>query len=179
MKSTQWDSSWPRLLNQIERKDVLSYLEHEFGFPPGLFMPFDLLRTSRTIYLFRRIKGITVLQDLKIQNLGLPAIRQLGKHLKPTTQFVQVFGAFAKKNVLDLDEKQLIDLAEKGEIVMPISLKKGFYIIKNGPYFWGLALLTNKGAGETGLRAKNENEGSSTLKSYLSKQMVRTILTQV
>jgi len=94
-------------------------------------------------YILRSNEKIGLIKDLKIQNAGLPAIRILGRHLKPTTEFVQNFGTFATKNVLNLPLNQLKDLASLGEINLEAKLEDGFHILRSHDAFWGIGLIKN------------------------------------
>lgn len=100
------------------------------------------------------------LSRLKIQNAGLPAVRILGRHLKPTTQFVQLFGPMATKRLLKLKIEDLRYLAQTGEILLEKRLEDGFYILNSIGFYWGLSLV---------------KEGKRLI-SYLSKQMKNALL---
>ncbi|OCC15007.1 hypothetical protein DBT_1493 [Dissulfuribacter thermophilus] len=108
---------------------------------PAIFIPYLFFKTSRTYYILRGNEKIGLIKDLKIQNAGLPAVRILGRHLKPTTEFVQNFGIFATQNVLNLHLNQLKDLASLGEISLDVKLRDGFHILRGHDAFWGIGLV--------------------------------------
>lgn len=138
---------------------ILDYLETSFGMAPAIFIPYLFFKTSRTYYILRGNEKIRLIKDLKIQNAGLPAVRILGRHLKPTTEFVQNFGTFATKNVLNLPLNQLKDLASLGEISLDKKLKDGFHILRSHEAFWGIGLI----------------KGNTRLISYLSNSIIKII----
>ena len=123
-------------------------------------MPYIFFKTSRAYYMVRQHPCLHEICNLKIQNAGLPAIRILGRHLKPTTQFAQLFGPMATKRVLRLEWDELKNLAKVGEIRLKKRLANGFYLLNSHEFFWGFSLV---------------KEGERLI-SYLSKQMKSALL---
>ncbi len=66
---------------------------------------------------------------LKVSKVGLRAFRKVGQFIKPTTRFIQAFGRFATKNVLQIDMTQFKTLVLNGEIPVDLALDKGYVIL--------------------------------------------------
>ncbi len=178
---TQWDSSWPKFLSQDERDGLFACLGREFGIPATILSPYELLKTSRLYYLLRHHKKIDALRPLKIQNAGLPAIRIMKRHLKPTTEFIRSFGQFFTKRLIIVGSKALMTIATKKTIELSeltglsdlslldkgraidirsiSSLETGFYLIKCREIFWGSVFIRD-----------------NILISYFSKNINKTVL---
>ncbi len=112
----------------------------------SVFSSYHLLATSRTIYILPRSGALERLAPLKIQQAGLPFIRRIGLHLKPTTWAAQRWGHLATKAVLALDQKALTSLIQQGELhgrALPDSmnsLETGFVMMKIRGRILGLSL---------------------------------------
>lgn len=139
--STQWDSSWPRWLNRDEQREIFTYWKDRFGISRAVFNNYLLAASSRTIYLIKKSEHILRFSSIRIQNIGLPFIRDVAGYLKPTTWAVQRFGYLAQKNVISIDCKLLKALVNEGEIKYPLDISSGYVIIAVDSNIWGCALF--------------------------------------
>ncbi len=139
MNVTRWDSSWPRLLDRFEEREICDFWQERFGIPPSVFAPFLMMTSSRTVYILRRSESIAQFTDLRIAQAGLPFIRKVAGHFKPTTASLQLFGALALSNSVDLTGR-LCEWASKGEIKLELDTSPGYVIIKTGEAIWGAGL---------------------------------------
>ena len=77
----------------------------------------------------RKSEQIREAAHLKVSKVGLRAFRKVGRFLKPTTRFIQIFGRFATKAVFHMDMGQLRTLLLTGEIPVDLNLEKGYVIL--------------------------------------------------
>ncbi len=141
MKSIQWDSSWPKSVSPERRNELVRFFEQRFGVPPSLFAPFHMMASSRVTYLIRKSPSLSGISSIRIVRAGLPFVRNAGKHLKPTTEAVQLFGYMATRNIVNLSMHQLTTLCAEGEIRMPLETDSGFVFLMEGGYAWGCGLF--------------------------------------
>jgi len=145
MKSIPWDSSWPRLVEPSVRAELLGYWSLRFGVPPAIFAPYELMASSRTVYLVRKSEHLEDIATLTVQQAGLPFIRKVAGHLKPTTVAVQRFGHLATRNVFDLED-DLRSFVEEGELEVELDNEEaGYIIVKSFSHIWGCGLFLPPG----------------------------------
>ena len=85
-----------------------------FGIPLITFDNFCLLLRHKTYSLFSATPHVERLAGLQVQSAGLPVLRIMRNHLKPTTVALQRFGLQATRHVLDLSEAQVITALGSG-----------------------------------------------------------------
>jgi len=141
MKSTQWDSSWPKYVSSERRRELLNFWETRFGVPPALFTPFEMAASSRVTYLIKRSPFLSGLASLRVVRAGIPFMRNSGLYLKPTTDAIQLFGYMANKNTVSLNMDQIHSMCLNGEITLRLPFTSGFIIIKEDDYCWGCGLF--------------------------------------
>ncbi len=141
MKSTQWDSSWPQFVNSKTRQTLLDFWAQRFGVPPAVFSPFDIAASSRVTYLIRKSPHLAGLSSLCITRAGLPFTRNAGRHLKPVTEAVQLFGPYARRNVLSMRLEDIVKLCREEELQLRLDIDSGFVFLEENGYFWGCALF--------------------------------------
>ncbi len=87
-----------------------------------------------------------LLSKLKIQQAGLPFMRQVTRYLKPTTEAAQRFGAAARQNIIELQEDELkkLCLVEEIEGRWP-GVREGYVFLMAGSWIWGCGLFLEPG----------------------------------
>ena len=77
---------------------------------------------------------------MKVCQVGMRAFQQVGRHIKPTTRFVQVFGMLATKAVLPLDAYSLQRIVKGETMSVDLRLENGYIILsyKDDPLGVGL-----------------------------------------
>lgn len=119
----------------------MSCLEKRFGIPEEVFAPFLLFCRRKSWWLLRHPNPLPLPAALKVSRVGLKAFDQVGKHLKPTTRMIQIFGNHATKGVYELSEEAFGRLA-RGELVkINTDLEDGFVILRLGEKVLGIGLL--------------------------------------
>lgn len=82
------------------RSEVVGFLEERFGIPAATFADATFWeKGSGKIWL----AGTGVTAPIRIEALGLLALRTRQEYWKPTTNLVQLVGRAATRNVVDLD----------------------------------------------------------------------------
>lgn len=128
-KSILWDSSWPELLKEPDRNQLLGFLRDRFGIPQSAFADHHLFRRGSTVWLLSKDDRLGNLTSLRVESVGLPLLRWKKTHLKPTTVALQLFGAHADRNTVSLAREQLKELVERKEIKGYFSISPGYVII--------------------------------------------------
>ena len=118
---------------RVDRGEVISWWSKRFGVPEEVFEPYEFFRTGKgTIWAIRRSgKAPGGLEGLRYQALGM-VIMRMGKFgWKPTTNAIQVFGRYARRNVVDLDERQMRAFVAGEAIRGPFEgLEEGYVVVR-------------------------------------------------
>jgi NOL1/NOP2/fmu family ribosome biogenesis protein len=141
-RSTLWDSSWPKLVDDQHRARVLGYLEDRFGISRSAFDGFILLERPQSYWLLTRSPHVEKLARLGVHTTGIPLLRKKKGHLKPTTTAIQAFGARGTKNVVHLNREQLTDLLTGNGLSLPLSVSSGYVILAHERHVLGCGLYT-------------------------------------
>ena len=81
-----------------QRSAVLGYFDTRFGIPLITFDSFCLLLRHKTYCLLSVTSHIERLAGLQVHSVGLPVLRSIRHHLKPTTAALQYFGVEARRH---------------------------------------------------------------------------------
>ena len=139
-KSIQWDSSWPDLLKDSERNHLLHFFYQRFGIPTAVFATYHLYGRGRTVWLVNKDSRLRDLAALQLKSLGLPLLRRVGSHLKPTSVALQLLGTHADKNIVSLPFDQLRELYKIREIKSEFTGSPGYVIVTSSSVIIGCAL---------------------------------------
>jgi hypothetical protein len=140
--STRWDSSWPAFVPEPQRTEVLSYFDTRFGIPLSTYMDFRLLERSKVYVLLRDSPHLGGLGFLKVQNVGLPVLRKIRRHLKPTTAALQCFGAHATRHRTELSTSQMAQLLSERKLQLHIDWDPGYVILFHAGEIVGCGMYT-------------------------------------
>jgi NOL1/NOP2/fmu family ribosome biogenesis protein len=139
--SIPWDSSWPRLEDEDERRVLFSYLEERFGIPQKTFADFHLFSRRKSWWLLRKTIDVLPMARLKVSQVGLKAFVKVGKYLKPTTGVIQILGHHATKGVHRLTDNEFERLLRGEPIEIDIAMEDGFVILCFLENVLGIGLL--------------------------------------
>ena len=142
IKPVQWDSSWPAFVHEPQRSAVLGYFATRFGIPLTAFDDLCLLLRHRTYSLLSAIPYIERLAGLQVHSAGLPVLRIIRHHLKPTTVALQRFGSQARCHILDLSEAQILTLLHEREQPLQLDIQPGYVILRHTGHILGCGLYT-------------------------------------
>ena len=116
-------------------------MERRFGIPERLFDDFLLLKRKTRYRLLRRSPFLHVAAQLKISTAGLKAFHLIGRYIKPTTRFIQLFGRTASGAKLNLVYSQLQKISRGEAIPIHTDLENGYVILCMDNRPLGLGLL--------------------------------------
>ncbi|MBS7641720.1 hypothetical protein KEJ40_00940 [Candidatus Bathyarchaeota archaeon] len=134
-----------RICSSEEVRRILDYLEERYGIPRSVFENYTfLVRGKNSIWIYSGHPSILEL----IPNVSIAGIRALHlsikKTLKPTTIFLQVFGKYATKNVVELEsEEEAVTFMSGGSIARYYDVEEGFVVVKFGSDVLGCGLYSN------------------------------------
>jgi NOL1/NOP2/fmu family ribosome biogenesis protein len=139
-----WDSSWPRYADGDQRRAIEDYLWERFMVPAEALEGFLVFQRGATFYFLARESGEAsdVTRTLKVVSVGLPAIRVVGRQLKPTSSLLRILSPWIKKNRVKLTQSQALELLSKGSISFPAGEhEKGYVLVETEHLVLGCGLL--------------------------------------
>jgi NOL1/NOP2/fmu family ribosome biogenesis protein len=139
--SIPWDSSWPEFAKEDERRFLLAYLEDRFGIHENTFDDFDLFSRRKSWWLLRKTSSVNLPVRLKVTQVGLKAFDKVGRHLKPATRMIQLFGHHATKGVYQLREGDFERLLRGEPLEVKSTMEDGFVILRLTAHVVGVGLL--------------------------------------
>ncbi len=115
---------------KADRRQVIAWWSERFGVPEEVFEPYDFyLKGKGTIWAVRRFERLPT--GLRLEALGMVIMRKGKLGWKPTTNAIQVFGRYARKNVVDLDERQMRAFVAGEAIKGPFEgLEEGYVVVR-------------------------------------------------
>ena len=129
------------LLKKEKKEKLIEYCTERFGISEEIFEKYQLYEGSKNkIYLIKELLELRFTPE----SSGLYIFR-FDKTPKPTTNFLQLFGAFISKNVLDIDEKNLINYCKGKDLRVHSSSNKiepGFIAVRYNNIIVGCAHWT-------------------------------------
>ncbi len=134
------EARFPQKISEIEREEILKYLEDRFGIENFYFEKYEILRGVSNFWLFPKTPYLENLRNLQVQTVGLLFLRQVSRYLKPTSAFLQRFGYLAKKNIVSLSEEIISILKERNKVEIELDLEPGYVILKNKHWIIGCGL---------------------------------------
>lgn len=138
--SIQWDSSWPECVKGPERNQLLELFQDRFGILLSVFDEHHLYRRGRTVWLLSKGERVGDFATLRVESVGLPLLRWVKTHLKPTSAALQLFASHINKNIVRLTPEQLQELVESREIVGEFAGSTGYVAIESNSLIIGCAL---------------------------------------
>ncbi|MCG6916692.1 MAG: hypothetical protein LJE89_04005 [Deltaproteobacteria bacterium] len=117
------------MLKDPEQDHLLGFFRQRFGITREAFADYYLFRRKRTVWVFTKDDRLKDLASLQVKSVGIPLLRWVGTHLKPTSTALQLFGVHADKNIVTLPTDQLRDLVEGKEIKSEFGCTPGYVIV--------------------------------------------------
>ena len=102
---TQWDSSWPKLAEEDERRFLLTYMEDRFGIPVSDFHDCAFFKHQQSWWMVRNRSSTPLPSAIKVSMVGMKAFQKVGAFTKPTTRLIQALGPRASRSKHDLEEE--------------------------------------------------------------------------
>jgi len=119
-------------------------MKDRFGIPENLFDGHLFLKRKKGWFLLKDSPHIKTACRLKVSVAGIKAFRRVGNFIKPTTRIIQLFGCFATKAILKINNQQLQRLLTRQAILVDLEIEDGYVILMFDDQPLGLGLLVNK-----------------------------------
>jgi len=115
------------------RADIIKIIERKFGIPRKCFKDFSFIVRAEKIWMVSKSVNEKDLNNLKIEAIGMLFGRYFEneKRFKPTTNALQIFGKFAKKNIINITDEELKKYLSGFDINKKADVENGFVIIKH------------------------------------------------
>ncbi|MEA2038484.1 MAG: hypothetical protein U9N82_01475 [Thermodesulfobacteriota bacterium] len=117
------------MAREDERHHLFSFLEERFGIPEKLFDDYLLFSREKSWTLIRNGPHVISASQLKVSKVGLRAFKRIGRFVKPTTRMIQIFGSFATKATVKINQEQLSRLLEGEQFPVQLDLDQGYVIL--------------------------------------------------
>jgi len=140
--SIPWDSSWPAFVPEPERSSVLRYFVLRFGIALAVFDGYCLLERRKVYVLVSDSPHLPLLATLQVHSVGLPVLRKLPHHLKPTSIALQRFGGRATRHRVELRSGQVEQLLQEYELPFHTDCQPGYVILLHAGQVLGCGLYT-------------------------------------
>jgi hypothetical protein len=125
-----------------QRTGVLSYFDSRFGMPLELFADYHLLERSKVYVLLRHAPHLEALAFLKVRHVGLPVLRKIRHHLKPTTAALQRFGRAATRHRIELSASQMAQLLGERRLQCHLDWEPGYVVLLHAGDIVGCGVYT-------------------------------------
>ncbi|MBC8500518.1 MAG: hypothetical protein ISS25_03075 [Nanoarchaeota archaeon] len=130
-----------KILNSKETKRILKLLKQQFGFEGKLGFVF-LVNNKDRVYVVNRDIERVELEKLRINALGLYFGTFIKGELRLSIEGSQIIGPRAKKNILDINDKEF-EIWLKGEDFKMNTDLEGFVLVKYRDDFVGCGKVSN------------------------------------
>ena len=105
-----------------------------FGVAPEALSDLRMLATNNVVWVVRKGEALEEALDIfRVERTGLPLIRRVGKHWKPTTAALQAFGSHLTRGIVSLSGAELEKLFIQGSLQGTRSEVDEGYVAIEGP----------------------------------------------
>ena len=143
MKETKPPKESLKILNTRDKKDINKSITEQWGCELDKSFVF-LLSNKNKLYIADQDIGKIDTEKLRVDNLGLYVATVDDKGVRLSIEGSQLLGPIAKKNIVELDYKDMRDWF-RGEDIKKDTDCKGFVILKHNNDFIGCGKSTEKG----------------------------------
>ena len=114
------------------RAFILKYLRDRFGISKRIFSDYSFIVRGEKIWIAFKDVLEKDLEGLNIEAIGLLFGRyfEKQKRFKPTTNALQIFGRYATKNIVELNEKEKEMYIRGYDLEKKLNLEEGYVIVK-------------------------------------------------
>jgi NOL1/NOP2/fmu family ribosome biogenesis protein len=123
----------------------LCYLEDRFGIAQTAFDHYLFFTRRKGWWILKKNSSLAKISRLKVSQVGMRAFQQVGRYIKPTTRFVQIFGKLATKAVVRLDAYRLQSIVKGEPMSMDLRLENGYIILFYEDHPLGVGLYIDGG----------------------------------
>lgn len=123
-------------------KKIVKYFKEEFGIEEEVFKGYEFYEYKNSIYLMT--KEVKDFNCEKIIRKGIRIARLVKKGIKPTIDLVQLFGRYAKKNIIYLNEQDLKKILYGQDLNLELGMEEGYKILFYKNYPIGVGYFRDK-----------------------------------
>lgn len=123
-------------------KNILKYFKEEFGIEEDLFSNYEFYQYKNRIYLMT--KEVKEFQCEEILRKGIRIARLVRDGIKPTIDACQIFGRYAKKNIIYLNEEEVKKILSGQDLNLGLDMSDGYKILFYKDYPLGIGYYRNK-----------------------------------
>jgi NOL1/NOP2/fmu family ribosome biogenesis protein len=124
-----------KILKKKDKKRFLELLKKQFGFEEKLDYNF-LINTKNKIFIINKDLVNIDMEKIRINSIGLYIAEFRNDEVRLSIEGSQLIGKKAKKNILELDNKQARDWMKGNDLEIETK-EKSFVIIKNNNDYLG------------------------------------------
>ncbi len=131
-----------RGLKKKETDEIINFLKERFDFPTNVLNEFELMVNPKGKVFLVNPYVAQFAREYTLTTTSLPFAR-LGKHVKPTSMMIQMFGMHARRNILNVNKENAKKFMEGEDIkVNNHSCENGYVIISYKGHALGCGLLS-------------------------------------
>lgn len=121
----------------------INFIKKRFGFTKEDFSGFVFIADDKRVYVTTEDVGLAQNLPAKAHSYGIVAgrIQRDGRILKPTTNFLQIFGSRAKKNIIELSEDEKDGFIRGLDIETDSDFENGYVIVRWNGHVLGCGYL--------------------------------------
>ncbi len=132
-----------KVMSREERKELMSHLESRFGLKEEIFRNYVFIRSGRKVWMTtpevidKNFSGFNV----EVAGMLFARWEKRKEKIKLTTNAAQVFGKYAGKNVVEVNEEQLHQIICGLNIYdIDVDCEDGYVILRYGKHVLGIGL---------------------------------------
>ncbi len=122
----------------IDRGSVISMWRERFDIPEEVFDGYSFFRRGRMIWAF----SLSELPPFRCESIGMRIISLRESPWKPTTYALQLWGRYARKNVVDLNDEMAKRFFSGDSIELRAPVERGYVVVKHMGAVIGCGLYT-------------------------------------
>lgn len=132
-----------KVMSREERKELMSYLMARFGIPESIFQDYVFIKSGRKVWITTQDVVDRNFSGLNVEAAGMLFVRWEKKKekIKLTTNAAQIFGKYATKNIVEVNEEKL------HQVICGLNLydvdtdcEDGYVILKYREHILGIGL---------------------------------------
>lgn len=124
-------------------KKIIKYFKEEFGIEEEVFKDYEFYEYKNSIYLMtKEAKDFNF--EKGIIRKGIRIARLVRNGIKPTIDCIQIFGRYAKKNIIYLTEEDLKKVLLGQDLHLELDIPNGYKILFYKNYPIGVGYYRNK-----------------------------------
>ncbi|MEM5812889.1 MAG: hypothetical protein QW480_01235 [Candidatus Aenigmatarchaeota archaeon] len=132
-----------RKIDAEEIENILNYFEERFGIKKEIFSKYNFYKTSKKVWIANKSLEHANLDGITFESLGMhfATINKKRKTFKISTDASQIFGRFATKNIVEINDEKLIDVLRGFDLInFESEAEDGYVLLKYKEHILGVGL---------------------------------------